>query len=252
MVRHSLLLGGVLALFLPLQYALGSIVGSEHDLSGGLATEICVFCHTPHNANTDLDQDGTNDGTVAGVASAPLWNRSLTDVSVFQMYTSSTMNADCSATPSPVSLACLSCHDEYVGGVGSDGAVSAGGIMGFPGGEQHQLVNVPNVNPTSYVKENGTCGTGVNSCHDTLTGLSSGEIRWIGPNLSNDHPISIVYADAVAEDPTIYATPGGGVKLFNGRVECPSCHNPHDNTTYKPFLRVAITGSTLCYRCHNK
>ena len=43
------------------------ILNSKHDLGGAIAggtDEVCVFCHTPHGANTS--------------ASAPLWNKGVT------------------------------------------------------------------------------------------------------------------------------------------------------------------------------
>ena len=137
------------------QQVLGdSIVGSKHDLSpsgwygtgagsakGGvdpLATnEICVFCHTPHNANNDLDDDGILDSTrPGGRSNAPLWNRRLDPTVGFTPYQSDTLNAACASIPSPVTLACLSCHDDIDHNSGRDGAVT--------GQDVHNLVNPSN------------------------------------------------------------------------------------------------------------
>jgi predicted CXXCH cytochrome family protein len=41
------------------------------------------------------------------------------------------------------------------------------------------------------------------------------------------------------------------IKLFAGKVECPTCHAVHDPTN-TPFLRTANGGSTLCLKCHDK
>jgi predicted CXXCH cytochrome family protein len=233
-----------------------TIVGSKHDLytgthgsdgdtTPGAGQEVCVFCHTPHSANTDLDLDGVPDHEDAVRPPAPLWNRRLTNVSgVFTPYTSSTMDTSCDATPSPLSLACLSCHDQYGGG-----AVSALG-GGVAGGEQHVLVNSPNPGVSgSWPTTSGSCST--QTCH-VDTGVGSGE-RWqIGPDLGNDHPISLNYGTAVTQDVGNFNDPPtGSVKLFNGRVECPSCHNVHD-PQYVPFLRQPNSGSGLCFACHNK
>ena len=83
-----------------------SIVGSVHDFRGqgwvnNGNNEICVVCHTPHNAISP--QDG------------PLWNRDMT-VSTFTLYTpNTTPGSDIQGTgfnqPSGVSRLCLSCHD---------------------------------------------------------------------------------------------------------------------------------------------
>jgi len=227
----------------------GSIVNSKHDLRHDSVPqqEICVFCHTPHNANNDLDNDGTLDHEDPNRSRAPLWNRRLTHTHVFEVYTSPTMNADCDATPSPLSLACLSCHDAAGGGAVQDLPYNFA-----PDGAQHVLVNSPNLDPgNDYPDGSGNCNTG--SCH---TGIPKGDLWQIGPDLTGDHPISINYADGAKNDPFFNTPPSAqsgwsDVKLFNGRVECPSCHNPHDPTN-TPFLRKSMTGSGLCFVCHNK
>ena len=83
-----------------------SIVGSVHDfrVQGWVNNgnnEICVVCHTPHNAVSP--QDG------------PLWNRALT-TSTFTLYApNTTPGSDIQGTgfnqPTGVSRLCLSCHD---------------------------------------------------------------------------------------------------------------------------------------------
>ena len=84
--------------------AFAQISGTPHDLSNGnngstsTSDEICVFCHTPHNASS------------AGFA--PLWNR--TTVLATDFYTGpGSLNAtvdlaSVNATDAPL---CLSCHD---------------------------------------------------------------------------------------------------------------------------------------------
>jgi predicted CXXCH cytochrome family protein len=38
----------------------------------------------------------------------------------------------------------------------------------------------------------------------------------------------------------------------NDQVECATCHNPHDQTTFGKFLRFDNAASALCTTCHNK
>ncbi len=82
-----------------------TIVGSGHDFSGlGWAGgEICLPCHTPHNAKLAPDD------------LVPLWNHDVT-ASVFTVYSSptGTLNAGPLGQPAGVSKACLSCHDGSV------------------------------------------------------------------------------------------------------------------------------------------
>lgn len=80
-----------------------NIAGSAHDFSGNAWSnnEICIVCHTPHNAITLTSND------------APLWNHELTGVATYTLYTSPTLNAT-TAQPGGASLLCLSCHDGTV------------------------------------------------------------------------------------------------------------------------------------------
>jgi predicted CXXCH cytochrome family protein len=90
--------GVVLALVVLATAALSfaGIAGTAHDLSasGWGSTQICNYCHTPHNALATL---------------VPLWNHATTS-QTFTLYGSSTLNATM-AQPAGVSKACLSCHD---------------------------------------------------------------------------------------------------------------------------------------------
>ena len=81
----------------------GTIVGSAHDFSnrGWSGGEICIVCHTPHNADIT-------------VADAPLWNHELT-TTVFELYDSPTFDGSATITqPAGSSILCLSCHDGTV------------------------------------------------------------------------------------------------------------------------------------------
>ncbi len=81
------------------------IVGSPHDFSALWNTgnnnhaEICVVCHVPHNADTN-------------VTDAPLWNHEVT-TATYTPYTSQTLDATV-GQPGGVSKLCLSCHDGTV------------------------------------------------------------------------------------------------------------------------------------------
>ena len=77
--------------------------------------------------------------------------------------------------------------------------------------------------------------------------------EWPGTDLSNDHPVALPYPTNVP-DPAFNTPPSlsngwTGVPLFDGRVECASCHNPHDPTN-PSFLRVANAASALQPRHH--
>lgn len=80
------------------------ITGSGHDFSSqswAVNQEICLPCHTPHNAKGNTGSD-----------KFPLWNHALT-TATFTAYSSPTLNATV-GQPSASSKACLSCHDGTV------------------------------------------------------------------------------------------------------------------------------------------
>ncbi|MEN8118799.1 MAG: cytochrome c3 family protein [Bacteroidota bacterium] len=155
------------------------------------------------------------------MANAPLWNRELSATATYTMYSSLTF----------------------------DGAASA-------------------VDPIATSSSNSRLCL---SCHDgtvalenfggvtTGTTFITGSAN-IGTDLSNDHPISFTYDDALSTtdpglwQPSTTAALGGTIQsemLFGDQLECASCHNVHDNTNGF-FLRMDNTGSALCLTCHNK
>lgn len=185
-------------------------------------TEICIFCHTPHDAikNNNI----------------PLWNHKLSTTASYGVYTSPTMTpagtsgiADVggvTAATAAVSNLCLSCHDGTVA------------INSFN--------NPSNINPNTTMV--GTTG-----------GMLPAGNSNLGTDLTNDHPVNFNYTTAIATadgslvDP-VDATGSNllnGVKLYSGKVQCASCHDPH-TSAQGAFLRTAMTGSQLCFSCHNK
>jgi hypothetical protein len=122
--------------------ALAGIADTKHNLGSGpgLAgrnqvgandtAEICVFCHTPHGADT--------------AAPAPLWNKRLGAAGVpagggtYTTYASlNTPSLDGTVAPvGSISMACLSCHDgtqamdNIINAPGSGGIAADGGGNG--------------------------------------------------------------------------------------------------------------------------
>ncbi len=99
----------------------------------------------------------------------------------------------------------------------------------------------------------------------------------VGPDLTGHHPISFVYDSALAAadgelfDPAVVASGLGGTidddLLFEGRLECSSCHDVHvarntagcsgchfvhGQTTKTLSLRKDNTASAFCLTCHDK
>lgn len=114
--------------------AFAIISGSAHDFSGmvtAVTDEICIYCHTPHNAQTILN--------------APLWDHVSTTAS-YTLYTSATLDATM-AQPSGISKLCLSCHDNTVavdsfgtnGGTTLINAIAPAANLGVALGDDHPV-----------------------------------------------------------------------------------------------------------------
>jgi len=216
-------------------------------------TQVCVFCHTPHNAESGAL------GTAPNTYSAPLWNRKLSQ-ETYQTYDSSSMNAasaELSAGPGGGSKLCLSCHDGTMG-------VDKVGVLN---GVKNATISM--ASGTSPVKMPG----------DSSTGFT----RNIGVELKADHPISFTYDSALATaDGELRAPDGVAVgnrvagttppklPLDKSQMQCTTCHDPHlrDNATGNgnaKFLRANrfqvsqptgggfnATNDIICLACHDK
>jgi len=219
-------------------YSFGaSIRNSKHDLSstssGGVTsntTQLCVFCHTPHNSRGGY----------------PLWNRNqgTTALTAFVMYTSANMHNKGSRsagfTSDSVSLYCMTCHD---------GGPIGGRIMNIPA----DVVS----GPVGVVNDNSVHPTPVVAGDQLVAGSRAN----LGTDLSNDHPVnfSITYTGVEFNNVNLAGYKMGSTQtlpLFRTAargttMECASCHNVHD-PAHTPFLRMDNTGSALCLDCHNK
>lgn len=233
------------------------IANTKHNLSASSAntvkavseTQICVFCHTPHGANTS--------------AAAPLWNRSYS-VETYTPYTSSSMDAITAPPSQAASKMCLSCHDGTL-------AIGAVNVLG---GQANVNINMD--------------GTNAGKMPDGAYGSQSGHTRNLGINLTNDHPIAFTYDASLAladgelrnpGDESHIATRSSGVKPAiplidetasgNGKVECVTCHDPHIRgeggedikflrlnrfqTSNAPTSAVFTEGrDIICLACHRK
>ena len=185
-----------------------TIISSPHNLSAvsgpgtikaSAESEICIFCHTPHNSKPN----------------SPLWNRDDQGTS-YNLYSTTTLDASLNQ-PDGSSTLCLSCHD---GTIALGNVISRPTDIAFAGG----ITNMPLGN----------------------TNLST--------NLADDHPVSFAYTvslsatDGQIKHPSTITPP---VELENGKVQCTSCHDPHDNTNGK-FLVQTRQNSALCLSCHEK
>jgi hypothetical protein len=205
-------------------------------------TQICIFCHTPHNAypNPDL----------------PLWNHNLSSVDTYKVFWSDQVMSYTLAQSQAwiidgASKLCLSCHD---------GTVAVGAV---------QSRNI----------ESGTGDIEMSpsDCIDASGKLMASCRGYLGTDLSGGHPVSIILdqdlidkrmqnnlsAIRIPNDPDVklYPKPGCSQRCS---VQCTSCHNPHFNRAlpsevdpddptihnWPPFWQKE-THDAVCSACHD-
>lgn len=146
---------------------------------------------------------------------APLWNREESKV-LYTLYDSSTLYST-PGQPDGASKLCLSCHD---------GTIALGNVI-----SRNLEFNMSNSSGGRIPK-----------------GLRSN----LGSDISDDHPISFNSSLAVNSSlELIHPLPGDPVKYdAHGKIQCTSCHNPHDNS-YSKFLVKNNRNGRVCKTCHN-
>lgn len=115
------------------------------------------------------------------------------------------------------------------------------------------------------------------SCHDGTVAVDSyggqtgviflgGDVAVGADELTNDHPISFTYDDALAAQDAELFSPssspsglGGTIAqdlLFNNQLECSSCHDVHNGPAAAAvndhLVLITQAQSQLCLTCHNK
>lgn len=263
--------------------AIGSIANTRHNLTVSYSTlgsvmdlarnnygAICVYCHTPHGGNKQIQ--------------APLWNRTINPGN-YTIYDKPTTLMRPIGLPGPNSLTCLSCHD---GTIAIDSVLNMPGSGLSPiGGSTNNQVGTSNMDflntwaasgagtgPSgdhfTLGPELGSTNTGCAFCHTSGNPFGAPDYSafMLGTDLRNDHPIGVQYpvsfgTDADFNEPNVVIP--GRMSFFDGNgnnhadknevrlydtgdgpeVECASCHDPHGipsngaGTRFNPsFLRV--------------
>ena len=235
------------------QVGRGSMVAlTPHNLSAGgpgtvrasSETEICIFCHAPHNA----------------APLRPLWNRAL-PVSSYKIYTSNSLKA-LPGQPTGSSKLCLSCHDGTIalGSVTSrtQQIQMAGGVITLPAGATNLGTDLSDDHPISFVYDaalvtknpklkdpallpstvrldenrNVQCTT----CHDAHNNQYGNFLVLSNQNsaLCNTcHTMTTVANSDVIQHTT-----------------CDNCHQTHTAPS-GPYLLVQSKVSTTCLTCHS-
>jgi predicted CXXCH cytochrome family protein len=70
---------------------------------------------------------------------------------------------------------------------------------------------------------------------------------------TSEHPVGVDYPQLDRGfRPATAVVASGTVTLPDGKVECISCHDPHDMAGEKHMLVVSNARSALCLTCHRK
>jgi len=195
------------------------LMNSHHDFSGATwsGNEYCKPCHTPHNANMDVNN-------------SPLWNHQVTSAT-FNIYSSNTLDAN-PGQPTGKSKLCLSCHDGTVAIDNHSGNTSGTIFAGFGSlstdlGDEHPIsINYD----AALVAQDGE----LNDPTVTASGL--------GGTISED----------LLENGKLECTSCHDVHLSRNSQGCIGCHDMHNGTTTTLSLWKSNNGSALCLTCHKK
>lgn len=174
------------------------------------STEICIFCHTPHNASP----------------ATALWGRKSTVTSSFGFYTSNTLAifkdpvsktaSNYGGEPNYASRLCLSCHD---------GATALGAVLNGP--EIVFDVGKEKIAPSGYNTFNpNQGGNDATQHHHPISFKYNAEVR----NAINTFETKTykLPTENKTVGPPYYNFPD--VKIDrNGYMQCTTCHNPHQN-----------------------
>ncbi len=249
-MRKLLKLAVVAVLAVPLAAsAAGTIAASRHNLGNtnsfaaqfraSTISEICVFCHTPHNAVTTQLLWNRNSNTTAGWAAGNVTSQGTT------LPASGALGA---ATKN-----CLSCHD---------GTQSLGNVRNYGASPAVFAMTGSDVNASGFLNNNTYrvgIGGDLNQNHPVSIPYVNATYNLITSQITTASEIALYRAaTTVGCSGSSVCTTGGpynirlyGVTTATAGIECGSCHEPHD-TTYTMFLRGNNASSNLCQSCHYK
>jgi len=120
--------------------------------------------------------------------------------------------------------------------------------------------------PITEVKGSGWGTRSCLQCHDgtiakeTLGGTARERLAnrqhpsvFRAAHTRTDHPVSVDYPQFDKHfRPMTTVVARGSVVLPDGRIECVSCHDPHNDSDTKAMLVMENTRSALCLTCHKK
>lgn len=249
MIRALVLSIGVLLTVGTAWGQMDSVVTSPHNLSalgpGNVRAtgeqEVCVFCHTPHNA-TPVQ---------------PLWNREISTAS-YQVYASNSLKAK-PGQPTGASKLCLSCHDGTIalGSVGSRGQLitMANGVTTLPPGHTNLGTDLRDDHPISF-KYDATLRTKNAKLADPaqlpekVRLDSNQELQCTTCHDAHDNSKGKFLVMDNSSSQLCKSCHVMGTTNVEHHDQCASCHQPHTAPS-GPYLLKAAKITDTCLQCHN-
>ncbi len=226
--------------------------------------QVCVYCHTPHGANTSAD-----------AIRMPLWNRTINTIVPYKLYDKSTMAVGANqviTAPGPASLTCLSCHDgvtaiDSIINMPGSGLYDKGNETGYS--KMDHLAKWPSPFVSGVAITHASLAGCASQCHNGnsspanfnsfVIGLSGGSDRVEFANkdlqlsevdISDDHPVGMLYpttfgpgvdfyepTNEIVDRYSFFDEDGDNradkfeIRLYDSgegyEIECASCHDPH-------------------------
>ncbi len=226
-----------------------SVVNTVHNLSAGgpggmhavTEDQVCIFCHTPHNA----------------APVQPLWNRSL-PVSAYTVYSSNALDAE-PGQPTGSSKLCLSCHDGTIalGSILSRDQIimMAGGITTLPPGESNLGTDLSDDHPISFAYTGTLVGRDPKLRHpgslpDNLRLDGNQELQCTTCHDAHDDSFGDFLVMSNDDAALCKACHDISTTTVPAHRDCRACHQTHTAPS-GPYLLAGDKITSSCLNCHD-
>lgn len=226
-----------------------SVVSSPHDLSAGSTgrvraaseDQVCVFCHTPHNASPV----------------GALWNRSLSS-QAYSVYTSASLNAT-PGQPTGSSKLCLSCHDGTIAlgrVLSSDQPLQmSGGVTNMPAGHANLGTDLRDDHPISFRFDSSLVSKDLHlrdpgALPRQIKLDSNRELQCTSCHDAHNNAFGQFLVMRNTNSELCMSCHQVGRTDISGHAQCIDCHQSHTAPS-GPYLLKRLTVSETCLSCHD-
>jgi hypothetical protein len=230
------------------------INGSMHDMNAvagytdDALQRTCVFCHTPHNAQT--------------IAMAPLWNHEQSTVNLPSYAWASPANAPITFDTDPLigpSRLCMACHDGLIAvdAHGSAASTPAGTTVmtssyvdALGNTAKRYIDDLEVTHPIGFLYADAFTQRGATELVPSTSGfIADGQSAALLASTFDTKNRGLTLTPKTIDD-----------TLYGGFLTCASCHDVHNSVnaspdaghTYNYFLYAQEEGSAICLSCHVK